>query len=173
MEIVENMAEWSETFEQNWLAHFRETGETVWKIYNRAKNSQAPGLPGIHLPESRILLISSAGAYLKDGQEPYDAADDLGDYSIRLFDVTTPFDQLDYAHDHYDQTAVKTDPQVLLPLAHLQEMAAAGVIGDVHEQVISFHGYQPDVRRIVGETIPAILAEVDREKVDGVLLVPA
>ncbi len=173
MEIVENLDQWEAEFEANWLKHYRETGETLWKVYKRPKNESAPGGPGIDVRQSRLLFISSAGGYLQGEQEPFDAAADLGDYSIRTFAVDAPFTKLAFAHDHYDHTAVEADPQVLLPLTHLQEMAAEGQIGELFPDVISFHGYQPDVRRIVNELIPAVLQLVEKEKIDGALLVPA
>lgn len=173
MEIVENLEAWSAEFEANWLKHYQETGETNWKIYNRAKNETAPGTPGINLSKSRLLFISSAGGYLANEQEPFAAADDLGDYTVRIFPLDTPRSQIDFAHDHYDHTAVKTDPQVLLPVQHLQNLVAEGRIGSLHPDLISFHGYQPDVRRIVYELIPAVLNFVEKEKVEAALLVPA
>jgi len=173
VEIVENLSQWSDEFEQNWLRHYRETGETLWKIYNRARNENAPGIPGIDLSQSRLLFISTAGGYVAGEQEPFDAANLLGDYTLRTFPVEMPLEKLAFAHDHYDHTAVTTDPQVLLPLNHLHEMVTAGKIGSLYPEVISFHGYQPDVRRIVNELIPNVLAVFDKEKVDGALLVPA
>lgn len=32
MEMVENLEEWSETFEANWLKHYRETGKRILKF---------------------------------------------------------------------------------------------------------------------------------------------
>ena len=173
MEIVENLDEWSAVFEANWLTHYRVTGETNWKIYNRAKNESAPGGPGVDLAQSRLLFISSAGGYLANEQEPFDAVDELGDYTIRLLPTDPPLSQIDFAHDHYDHTAVKADPQVLLPIRHLQDLVADGQIGSLHQNWISFHGYQPDVRRIVEEFIPEVLDYVEKEKIDAALLVPA
>jgi hypothetical protein len=43
----------------------------------------------------------------------------------------------------------------------------------LHPEWISFHGYQPDVRRIVHELIPEVLEYVAKEKVNAALLVPA
>ena len=173
MQIVENLSQWAETYEETWLAHYEATGETNFKIYERPRNQEAPGAPGIDLSQSRLLLISSAGGFLKASQTPFDAANDLGDYTIRTFPITTSFSDLAFAHDHYDHTAVDADPQVLLPLTHLDDLVEAGVIGALAPEVISFHGYQPDVRRIVNELIPTILDNVDKERVDAALLVPA
>ncbi|NJN55017.1 MAG: hypothetical protein HC804_09820 [Anaerolineae bacterium] len=173
MEIVENLDAWSAEFAENWLRHYHETGETLWKVYNRARNETAVAGPGIDLAHGRLLFISTAGGYVAGEQEPFDAANLLGDYTVRTFPVDMPLSKLAYAHDHYDHTAVTSDPQVLLPLTHLQEMVAVGEIGSLHPQVISFHGYQPDVRRIVHELIPAVFGGGEQGKVDGALLVPA
>ncbi|MEM7028778.1 MAG: glycine/sarcosine/betaine reductase selenoprotein B family protein [Chloroflexota bacterium] len=171
--ILEDLDGWAEAFEAGWLAHYKESGGFNWKSYNRPKNSEAPSGKGIDLSQSRLALISTAGGYLRDSQEPFDAENDLGDYTIRLFPSSTPFDAIDYAHTHYDQTAVRTDPQVLLPLRHLEAKVEAGEIGELAPSVISFMGYQPDVRRAVNEMIPAIVEAAKAEKIDGALLVPA
>lgn len=72
------------------------------------------------------MLISSAGGYLKNEQEPFDAANDLGDYTIRTFPSTTQPEQIAFAHEHYDQR-LKSDQQVLLPLLpHTHEGGSRG-----------------------------------------------
>ncbi len=173
MEILENREQWIATFREGWLGHYQQTGEQNWKIYNRPKNSAAPAGPGINLRTSRLLLISSAGAYLRDNQAPFDAPNQLGDYSIRRFPSATPFAALAYAHEHYDHTAVDADPQVLLPLKHLADMVAEGLIGALAPDVISFSGYQPDVARVLDETILLILQAATEVRADAALLVPA
>ena len=173
MEILENLEQWQAAYEQGWLAHYQETGETDFKIYVRPKNSQAPAGPGIELARSRLALISSAGSYLKASQDPYDAVNPLGDYTIRTYPSSTPFEAIAYAHTHYDHAAVDDDPQVLLPLRHLEDMVREGIIGELAPSVISFHGYQPDVTRTVNETIPAIVAAAKAEQIDAALLIPA
>ena len=173
MEIVENLAQWQETFESGWLAHFKETGETNFKLYPTMKNTRQPAGPAINLSQSRLALISSAGGYLRDSQPPFDGPNPLGDYSIRRFPVTTPFSDIAYEHTHYDHTAVNTDPQVLLPLLHLAEMVEQGAIGELSPSVISFMGYQPDVPQVLAQTIPAILEAAKAEQIDAALLVPS
>lgn len=172
-QILEDLDSWEADFEAGWLAHYKETGEFNWKVYNRPRNEVAPAGPGIDLSQSRLALISTAGGYLPGEQPPFDAENDLGDYTIRLFPSATPFEAIDYAHTHYDQTAVRADPQVLLPLRHLETMVAEGKIGELAPSVINFMGYQPDVRRVVNEMIPEIVAAAKAEKIDGALLVPA
>lgn len=173
VDILENRAEWQATYRDVWLKHYQETGETKWKVYNRPNNQTAPGLPGIDLGKSKLVLITSAGSYLRDSQPPFDHANDLGDYSIRLYPFSTAFDQLAYAHDHFDHTAVNADPQVLIPLRHLEALQQAGKIGELGETVISFMGYQPDAAQVVDETIPQIVKAVKDQHADAALLVPS
>ena len=33
MEILENRAEWEQTFQASWLAHFKQAGEIEWDVY--------------------------------------------------------------------------------------------------------------------------------------------
>jgi D-proline reductase (dithiol) PrdB len=174
MKILEDLAQWKSEYEQGWLAHYRATGEFDWKRYNRPKNSTAPAGFGIDLRQSRLALISSAGAYLRDSQEPFitDHAA-LGDYTIRLFPSSTPFESVAFAHGFYDHTAVNEDPQVLLPLRHLEDLVREGVIGELAPSVISFCGFQPNVERTINKLIPAIVEAARAEAIDAALLVPA
>lgn len=173
MDILENRDAWLAEFEAGWLKHYNETGEFDWKQYNLPRNSEAPTGKGIDLRRSRLMLISSAGGYLKDEQAPFDAANDLGDYTIRTFPSTTAPDQISFAHDHYDHTAVNEDQEVLIPLGHLRERSAAGQIGELAPSVVNFMGYQPVATRVVDETIPAILEIAKQEQIDAALLVPS
>lgn len=173
MDVLEQHEQWLAAFQANWLAHYQQTGETNWKIYNRPTNTTAPAGNAIDLAQSRLVLISSAGGYLPAFQQPFDAANKLGDYSLRLFPTTTALETIAYAHDHYDHTAVNQDPQVLLPLRHLADLVTAGLIGELAPHVISFMGYQPVVTRVLDETIPALLDAVRAEQAHAALLVPA
>lgn len=173
MEILENRDQWLANFRQGWLAHYQQTGAIEWKDYPRPKNSVAPAGPGIDLTTSRLMLISSAGVYLPGLHEPFDAANPLGDYSVRLIPSSTPLDAMAISHDHYDHTAVNQDPQVLVPLRHLEDLVAEGVIGELAPSMVSFMGYQPDVTQVIDETIPATLQAAQAEQVRTALLVPA
>lgn len=173
MEILEDRAAWEAAFRAGWLAHYERTGTTDFKQYIRPKNSVAPGGPSVDLSRSRLVLISAAGGYLPATQAPFDAANLLGDYTIRFLPSATPLSEIAYAHDHYDHTAVNADPQVLLPLGHLAELVVAGTIRALTPNVVSFMGYQPDVGRVLDELIPAIRAAVQAEEADAALLVPS
>jgi hypothetical protein len=172
IEILENKEQWSEEFRSGWLAYQKETGISNWRIYNRPTNELTPGLPGIKLNESRLMLISSAGGYWSGHQKPFDAASVYGDYSIRTFPISTPFDALAFAHDHYDHAFVDQDPQVALPLRHLEQITTAGHIGRLTPSVISFMGYQPDSARVVDEVVPEIISYAKADNVHAALLAP-
>jgi len=173
MQILENYEEWKAAYRDGWLAHLQQTGEIDWSLYNRPDNSSTPGCAGVDLAQSRLMLVTTSGAYLPGRQEPFDAASPLGDYSIRIWSSTTPLEALAYAHEHYDRTAVHADPQVLLPLRHLADLVGEGAIGEMAPSVVSFMGYQPDLSRVVDEMIPLIVAAAQAEEVQAALLVPA
>lgn len=172
MSILDNDRSWKEDFQKGWLARFQQTGKFYWDAYVRPKNQTAIAGPGVDLTTSRLMLISSAGGYLPDSQQAFDAGNPLGDYTVRVFAAETPYEKLAYAHEHYDHTAVNSDPQVLLPMGHLQEMVAEGRIGSL-TPVVSFMGYQPDVARLLDETFPAILKIAQDEKAQAAILVPS
>lgn len=171
MSILENDSSWTTTFREGWLARFQQTGKFYWDAYVRPKNQTPIAGAGVDLKSSRLMFISSAGGYLPDSQQPFDAGNPLGDYTVRVFPADTPFEKLAYAHEHYDHAAVDADPQALMPLGHLRQMAAEGRIGSL-TSVVSFMGYQPDVSRLLDETFPAILKIAQEENAQAALLVP-
>lgn len=173
MEILEQRDKWYAQFESGWLTHFQSTGKIDWSLYNWPNNKATPSGQAIELASSRLLFVSSAGAYLPASQEPFDTENVLGAYDIRLIPSNTAYTEIAYAHTHYDHAAVDTDPQVLLPLTHLADLVDTGVIGELTTNMVSFMGYQPDISQLLDQTIPAIVAVAKAEKADGVLLVPA
>jgi hypothetical protein len=173
MDILENRDQWQSAFRDGWLAHYQQTGEVDWGRYVRADNQEAVVGAGVELAKSRLLLISSSGAYLREAQPPFDAGNALGDYTIRVFPSSMPLDALAYAHEHYDHAAVDLDPQVLVPLRHLEALVGEGAIGELCPSAVSFMGYQPDLGRVVDDMIPAILEVACAEEARAALLVPA
>ena len=164
---------WLDAYRECWLAHYQATGKIDWKLYPDLKLDRTPAGSAIDVTQASVLLITSAGGYIPGVHEPFDAANDLGDYSIRLVDTQYSPRAYNFAHDHYDHTAVKADPQVLVPVTHLLEMQDAGLIGELAPQVVSFMGYQPDLRRVVDEMIPEIVRVARDLRVDAAFLVPS
>ena len=172
LSIMEEPLEWLRAFQDNWLAHLEKSGETNWSVYTYVSNKLTPSGKAIQLRKSRLLLISSAGAYIPEEQNPFDEFNPLGDYSVRLIPTDIDLDRLDFSHAHMDQSAVRLDPQTLLPLTHLKNMVAEGKLGGLASVFISFNGYHPHAIRVVKELIPNILRTAKKEGVDGALLVP-
>ena len=173
VDILEHRDEWQQKYDSTWLAHYQETGETKWDIYPRPDNKIAPAGSAVDLSKSRLLLITSAGGYLEAGQERFDDENDLGDYSLRTFPTSTALTELAFAHTHYDHQFVDEDPQVLVPLRHLEDMVREGIIGELTTQVISFCGYMPDMGCLIDETISQIIDIANAERSHAALLVPA
>lgn len=173
VDILENREAWHATFKEGWLKHYHETGETNWDIYNKPVNKTLPTGKAVDLAQSRLVLITSAGSFLKDKQERFDDENDLGDYSTRRYPTDAPFETLAYAHTHYDHSAVDADPQVLVPLKHLANLVDEGVIGELAPEVISFSGYQPDCVQVVDQTAAEIVTACKEMQVNAALLVPS
>lgn len=164
--------EWGEAYDA-WERWYAETGSVDWKRYPTMRLDATPASPGVVLAESSMLFVSSAGGYLPGTQAAFDASNVLGDYSIRRIPLATPQSEYAYAHEHYEHDARIADAQVLMPIAHLLELQDAGVIGELAGEVVSYMGYQPDVRRIIDETIPAIVAVAQELRVQAAFLVPS
>jgi hypothetical protein len=173
VDVLDSRTEWWDSFRDGWLAHYRRTGEFAWDQYPCIRNRPLAPSPGVDLSASRLMLVSSGGFYVRESQAAFDAPNPLGDYSIRLLPTATPWDAVAIAHTHYDHAAVEEDPQVLLPLGHLRDMVADGVVGEIAPSIVSFMGYQPDVTRVVDETMPAVVAAARAAEADAVLLIPA
>lgn len=173
MAILEKREQWLKTFEEGWLAYYKANGHLEWDLYNHPRNEGEISGPGVDLSTSRLLFISTAGSYVRDEQEPFDAANIMGDFTIRAYPVATPFEQIAIAHDHYDHQYIEADPQVLLPLRHLEDMVAEGVIGSLADVMISYTGYQPNMTRVIDELLPPMLAIAKEQAVDAALFVPA
>jgi len=173
MKIAENLESWYQNYQEGWLRKQQGTGEIDWDLYEHISNKFVDPSPGKDPGKSKLLFITSSGAYQPSKDTPFDAENPLGDYSVRTFPLNADFKSLDFAHNHYDQVPVRKDPQVLLPLVHLQEFVAEKTIGSLCPNVISFMGYQPDVHRVVTETIPEVLNIAQRDNAETALLVPS
>ncbi len=137
------------------------------------QNQDAPWTPFAKpLHEATVALISTCGLYRQDTQTPFDAWNDLGDPSFREIHVDTPADRLTIAHTHYNHQYVAADSNVALPIKHLNQLVAEGVIGRLHPWTYSFMGYLPESRQLVAETASLVARRLHDEGVDAALLTP-
>jgi len=173
MAVLDDRAKWREEYEAGWLKNYTVTGEVDWTIYNVPRNTTTVAGPGVALARSRLAVISSGGFYIDGVQEPFDEPDALGRYDIRLLPTDSPPESFSISHTHYDHAAANADRQVLLPTGHLNEMVDAGDVGELAPNIISFMGYQPDVTRVIDESIPAVVEAARAMNVDAAILIPA
>jgi D-proline reductase (dithiol) PrdB len=131
----------------------------------------APNFVSVSKPlsESRLGMISSAGAYVQ-GQIAYHYKDDT---SVRVIPRETPVDKIRFSHitENYLVEA-RSDPGTVLPIESLATLEKEGVIGELAEAYFSCMGGVYSQRRVKEEVIPNLEALVDRQKLDLLLLVP-
>ena len=133
---------------------------------------------GRRLAESRIALLTSAGIHLHS-----DAAFDLdaererpewGDPSWRVIPASFTAPDIGCAHLHINTDDVLADPEIALPVRALQELVDEGVIGGAVERHVGVMGYQD---RALSDwhdhTAPAIIAHLQAQQADGLVLAPA
>ncbi|MFK7804373.1 MAG: glycine/sarcosine/betaine reductase selenoprotein B family protein [Anaerolineae bacterium] len=173
MSILDDRDAWQAEFKAGWLKTYLDTGELDWKAYNLPRNETTVSGPAVDLSKSKLALITTGGFYVAGDQEPMDEPDMHGRYDIRLLSADMAPEDYSISHGHYNHDAVNEDRQVLLPTSYLAEMVEAGEIGEMAPQIISFMGYQPDVTRVIDETVPAVLAACKEMEVTAALLVPA
>lgn len=129
------------------------------------------------LSACRIALISSGGVALKT-DKPFDQEGERrnpwwGDPSHRILPRQTKSEDIKIYHLHVDPYYGEQDLNCLLPLERLLDLEASGEIGDSAPSHYSFMGYilQPD--KLLEETTPMMIRQLQAEEVDVVLLVPA
>lgn len=125
------------------------------------------------LNELTIMLVSTAGVHLKDG-EAFITDDPKGDTTYRVLPGDVQAGDLTVTHsapkEHYNTDEPKKDINTVFPIDRIRELAADGFIGGVAEKHITMMGYAMRLNIINTETVPAIAKEVVRSKADAVLL---
>jgi D-proline reductase (dithiol) PrdB len=119
------------------------------------------------LTQARIAVLTTGGVYV-EGQPPFDAAG--GDWSFREVHRDTPRERLRIAHEHYDLTGVREDPNCVFPLDRLVDLEREGWIGRVADRTYTFMGWIPDPSGLVQETAPEAGRRLKADGVDGVVI---
>jgi len=142
-----------------------ETGE-VWAPFEK------------RLAESTIALVTSAGLYIKDDQEPFDMEGERrnplwGDPSHRVIPAGTAPAALGMCHLHVNNADVLEDANIALPDTILADLVVDGVVGAVAREHVAVMGFQEAGLEVWREeTAPAIVEVLGRGAVDGVVLAP-
>src|SRR4029077_9224702 len=100
-----------------------------------------------------VTLVSATGVHLPD-QPPF-PEEDPGDITYRLIPGATDVQSLRLTHHHYDHSEADTDPNIVFPLATLQELAAEGFIAGVNDHHFSY-GFTTRLKELYEQTFPEI-----------------
>ena len=123
------------------------------------------------LSESRVALVTSAGAHLPD-QEPFHTATVAGDSTFRMIPNDVDLSTLQFSHTHYDTSSAEQDPNVVLPITRLAELVEQGRLGEASPFHIAMMGFNPDPSAIADETAPAVAKALVDADVDVALISP-
>ena len=125
-------------------------------------------VPRRPLAESKIAVVSTAGLVPPD-QEPFDNDVRGGDWSYREIadsvDVATLVDS--HRSGTYDHAAVRSDPNLGLPLDRLHELNLR-----TNHRHFSFMGSITAPARLTTISAPEVAEKLVADGVDAVLLVP-
>ena len=131
------------------------------------------------LGAAKISLLSSAGLYVRETQQPFDAERERahpqsGDPTWRAIPGEVDAHSLGVMHLHLNTADIESDPEVALPRAMLAQLAAEGMVGGAAGEHFSVMGYQE--RKLADwhqTTAPEIAAALRNGQADGLILAPA
>jgi len=138
-------------------------------------NAAAPLTP---LPRplrtSRVALVTTAGLHLPQ-QEPFDMTDKHGDPSYREIPSSIEVGELTITHDYFPKADALADPNLVLPVEPLRQLAREGTIGAIAPRFFSFMGHilGEHLTTLVRTTAPKAAALLKADGVDAVFLTPA
>lgn len=161
-----------------------------YKYLPRSMKTMYEATPGIDGPfvfapmpkplaECTVALMTSAGIYLKDSQEPFDEDREWreptwGDPTFRVIPRAVRQEQIGCSHLHINRTDLLEDVNVVLPLRAFSELEREGTIGKLADEHYSFMGYQQrglhDWRTTQG---PELAERLKEHGVDVLLLAPS
>lgn len=122
--------------------------------------------------EARVGIVTTAGLHLP-GDPPF-RKEKGGDVSFRVIPADADLGALECSHPSsaWNRGGVEEDPNVVLPLERLRELAAAGEIGGPAPRHVSFQGSITAPGRLVSETAPEAAELLVADQVDLALLTP-
>lgn len=139
---------------------------------NPRTNQVAPFTPLRRpLAESRVALLTTAGAHLDD-QQPFHVETVAGDHTYRLLPDDLDMGRLRFSHTHYDTSSAERDPNVVFPLDRLHELVVKGRVGSTAPYHVGMMGFNPDPTGVVEVLAPAVTAVLVEAEVDVAILVP-
>ena len=95
-----------------------------------------------------------------------------GDPSYRRISRSATEADIHVNHLHVNTDYIKQDMNVTLPLQRFKELEADGVVGALAPTSYSYYGYQTDPTVLLEETMPRVVADMQKEGVEAVFLTP-
>ena len=128
------------------------------------------------LSDCTVAMISTGGIALKTDR-PFDQEGERqnpwwGDPSYRILPNTATEQDVRLYHLHIDPRYGEQDLNCMFPLQRLKELEAAGEIGRSAARHYSFMGYILRPEKLLQETTPQIIRNLQEDQVDAVVLVP-
>ena len=136
------------------------------------------------LAESKVALITSSGHFV-DGDDPKpfgvenmsheEAQARINDFlreepTLSFIPADTPNERLRIIHGGYPVRSAENDPNVALPIDHMRDLAAEGVIG-TFTGAYSFVGACSQMR-LLRKTGPQWVERLQSENIDAAILAP-
>jgi D-proline reductase (dithiol) PrdB len=129
-----------------------------------------PWAGGPPLAQRRVALVSTAGLHRR-GDRPFDGAAGATEYRVIPADTSGADLIMSHVSVNFDRSGFRADPNVVLPLDRLRELAADGTIGSIADYHYSFMGapwpstrFEPRARELA--------TLLKRDRVDAVVLLP-
>jgi len=128
--------------------------------------------------EARFSLVTTAGIYVKDVEQPFDAEREKrepmwGDPTYRRIPRDVRQDKIVGSHLHINHRDLLEDVNTVLPVNRFVELEDEGVIGSLAPTSYSFMGFQPNTAEWRERYGPEVAGLLKDEAVDAVLLAPA
>lgn len=125
-------------------------------------------VPTKPLSESTVAIVTTSALH-RQGEEGYTP----GDVRFKALDRADRDLVLGHWSPNFDRSGFQVDLNVVYPIDRLEELAAAGTIGQVAQTHYAFAGNQPDtVSEIRLDTGPACAQALLAAGVDVVVLTP-
>jgi D-proline reductase (dithiol) PrdB len=131
------------------------------------------------LDQARVGLLSSAGMFLADSQEPFDLERERreptwGDPTVRIIPNDVLQSQIDVSHLHINTADLLEDMNVTLPIDRLNEVVDQGIVGAAASEHYSLMGFQESGAEVWRtKTGPEIAARCHAAEIDALILAPA
>lgn len=145
----------------------------AFKTYPWPTFTESPWTPvSKPLARSRVALLTTGGLYRPGVDAPFNAAALDGDITYREIPRGTTIAGLAITHPHFAHEVALADKNTIFPLDRLEELQAAGAIGEVAPTHFSTMGYATRAGDLVEQTATAIAERMKHVGVDAALLVP-